>query len=297
MLFVLVMECFIALVITAEAHGFFLPLGMSAIKHCISLYADDVVIFVSPVETDLLIKDILDLFFRATGLLTNFVKSQAFCIRCDERHADMISELLGCVVASFPCTYLGVPLSPGRLPRVVMQPLVDKVANRIPAWKGTLLNRSGRLVLVQSTLCAIPMHISMALKVTPWAVKTITTLIRGFLWSGSEIASDRKCAVAWVNTCCPNELGGLSIPNLQLMGMALRMRSLWFSRTNSQRTWSSFKFGYEAQAESLFEASVTVGDGRRALFWSDNWIQGSFIHSIAPNLWGSALEGSSFSHC
>jgi hypothetical protein len=70
------MEYFSALVTTAEARGLSLPLGMSAIKHRISLYADDVVIFVSPVETDLvLINAILDLFFRATSLVANFVKS------------------------------------------------------------------------------------------------------------------------------------------------------------------------------------------------------------------------------
>jgi hypothetical protein len=50
---------------------------------------------------------------------------------------------------------------------MAMQPLVDKVANRIPTWKVRLLNRSGGLFLVQSTLCAIPVHISMALKVAP----------------------------------------------------------------------------------------------------------------------------------
>jgi hypothetical protein len=82
-----------------------------------------------------------------------------------------------------------------------MQTLVDKVANRIPSWKGRLLNRRDRLVLVQSTLCTIPVHISMALKVASWAVKTITTLIQGFLWSRTEVVSGRKCAVAWVNTC------------------------------------------------------------------------------------------------
>jgi hypothetical protein len=151
-----------------------------------------------------------------------------------------------------------------------MQLLVDKVANWILAWKGRLLNRSGRLVLVQSTICAILVHISMALKVAPWAVKTITTLIRGFLWSGSEVASGGKCTVAWVNTCCPKKFRGFGIPNL--MGMALRMRWLWFGRTDPQRTWSGFKIGNKAQVESFFEASVSVavGDGRRALFWSDN---------------------------
>jgi hypothetical protein len=247
MLFVLVMECFSALITTAEAEGLFLPLGTSAIKHCISLYADDVVVFVSLVKTDLLlIRSILVLFFRATALVANFVKSQAFPIRCDTRHTDLISELLGCAVASFPCTYLGVPLSPGRLPRAAMHTLVDKVANRIPSWKGRLLNRRDRLVLVQSTLCTIPVHISMALKVASWAVKTITTLIQGFLWSGTEVVSGRKCAVAWVNTCYPKELGGLNIPNLHLIGMALQMRWLWFARTYPQRTWSGFKFGPEA---------------------------------------------------
>jgi hypothetical protein len=110
MLFVLVIECFSVLITTAEARGLFLLPGTSAIKHRISLYADDVVMYVSPIETDLvLIRSILDLFFRATGLVVNFVKSQEFPIRCDTRHTDLISELLGCVVASFPCTYLGVP--------------------------------------------------------------------------------------------------------------------------------------------------------------------------------------------
>jgi hypothetical protein len=159
----LVMECFSALVKTVEDRGLFLPLGMSAIKHRISLYADDVVIFVSSVDTDLiLIKAILDLFFRATGLVANFVKIQAFPIHCDARHTDMVAEVLGCAVASFPCTYLGVPLSLGRLPRAAMQPLIDKVANQIPTWKGRLLNRSSRLILVQSTLyasqCIFPWH-------------------------------------------------------------------------------------------------------------------------------------------
>jgi hypothetical protein len=68
MLFVLVMECFSALVTTVEARGIFLPLGMSVIKHHISLYADDVVVFVSPVKTNLLlIKAILDLFLQGHG--------------------------------------------------------------------------------------------------------------------------------------------------------------------------------------------------------------------------------------
>jgi hypothetical protein len=50
---------------------------------------------------------------------------------------------------------------------------------------------SGRLILTRSTLCAIPVHISMATKIAPWAICVIEKLLRGFLWCGSEVAVGR----------------------------------------------------------------------------------------------------------
>jgi hypothetical protein len=54
------------------------------------------------------------------------------------------------------------------------------------------------------------------------------------------------------------------------------------------RTWSGFKFTNGSEAESFFAAStsVAVRDGRKALFWSDTWLDGFSIRSLAPNLWG-----------
>jgi hypothetical protein len=47
-------------------------------------YADDVVVFLSPVVLDLvMIRAILDLFRQASGLATNINKIKAFSIRCD----------------------------------------------------------------------------------------------------------------------------------------------------------------------------------------------------------------------
>jgi hypothetical protein len=43
------------------------------------------------------------------------------------------------------------------------QRLVDAIANRIPTWKGSLLNDAGRAMLVQTTLSAISVHISILL--------------------------------------------------------------------------------------------------------------------------------------
>lgn len=107
-----------------------------------------------------------------------------------------------------------------------------------------MLNRSGRLILAKSTLSAIPVHISMAIKAAPWAVKAIDAL-------GASFGVGRK----WPQVenvrlprLTPKDPGGLSIPNLQLMGMVPRMRWMWLARTDLARTWSGFKFPYWMQS-------------------------------------------------
>jgi len=41
-------------------------------------------------------------------------------------------------------------------------PLIDKVADNLPKWKASLLNRAGRLVVVRAVFSAIPIHLMIA---------------------------------------------------------------------------------------------------------------------------------------
>lgn len=152
-----------------------------------------------------------------------------------------------------------------------------------------MLNRSRRLVLARSTLAAIPVHISIVVAVAPWAIKAIETLIRGFLWYGSEATFGGKCAFAWVNISWPTNLEGLGIPNLQLLGMALRLRWLWLARTDTMKAWSALRFPQGKLEKSFFEASISVmvGNGEHALFWLDNWIDECSIKTLESNLWAA----------
>jgi hypothetical protein len=52
-----------------------------------------------------------------------------------------------------------------------MQPLVDKFSHRLPSWKGQLTNLASRYVLIQSMLCSIPIHVSMAIGLPTWVIK------------------------------------------------------------------------------------------------------------------------------
>jgi hypothetical protein len=73
------------------------------------------------------------------------------------------------------------------------------------------------------------------------------------------------------------------------MGFALRLRWLWLERVDSDKTWSGYFFRANRSAQAFFEASVTVqvGDGSRALFWSDRWLNGCSILQLAPDLWNA----------
>jgi hypothetical protein len=67
-----------------------------------------------------------------------------------------------------------------------MQPVVDKVTKQLPPWKGRMLNKSGHLILVRSTLCDIPVHIYMDMKIAPWAIHAIEKLVRGLTGCGRQ---------------------------------------------------------------------------------------------------------------
>ena len=61
------------------------------------------------------------------------------------------------------------------------QYLVEKFANRLPNWKAATLPKSGRLILILSVLCAIPIHAMLAMNIPPKTLTALTKICRGFL--------------------------------------------------------------------------------------------------------------------
>uniref|UniRef100_A0A453BHE5 Uncharacterized protein n=1 Tax=Aegilops tauschii subsp. strangulata TaxID=200361 RepID=A0A453BHE5_AEGTS len=142
----------------AHDTGILQPLHPRRPISAISLYADDVMLFYHATTSDIAaVKEILNLFGRASGLKVNYAKSSATVLHGEQGAPEMITGL-GCSTAALPVTYLGIPLTTRRPSAGQLQPLVDKVARRLPTWKAWLMNRAGRLALVKSVLSAIPVH-------------------------------------------------------------------------------------------------------------------------------------------
>lgn len=136
-----------------------------------------------------------------------------------------------CKIQEFPAKYLGAPLSLSRLSRNIEQGLIESVAAHIPKWKVGLLTMAARATLTQTTLSAISVHVSICCALSPWAIDQIDRKRRGFLWTGTEFALGGKCKVAWPLVCSSKDVGGLGLPDLRILGFALRLRWEWLRRT------------------------------------------------------------------
>lgn len=219
------MDILTALFDKADQLGLLAPISPSLAGHRMYIYADDIVLFATPTTEDLsLITRILASFGEASGLRTNMPKSTVLLIRCPEDQVQQLQRDLEYELSFFPTKYLGLPLSLTRVKVSDLQPLLGKLADRLPGWKAALLDKSGRLILVRVVLAAMPLHLLVAMDMPKWMIKAVDKIRRNFLWWGRQDARGGNCPVAWERVTRPIRLGGLGIHNLYILGWALRMR-------------------------------------------------------------------------
>jgi hypothetical protein len=79
------MDVVAKLVTTADECGALQQIGRHRMAHRISLYADDVMLFIRPVAAEMeTVQVILQAFGEATGLQVNFPKSSITLIQCND---------------------------------------------------------------------------------------------------------------------------------------------------------------------------------------------------------------------
>jgi hypothetical protein len=88
-------------------------------------------------------------------------------IHCDQNQVQLAASIFPLQVVEFPMMYIGIPLSVTKLHKAALQLLVNKVANRLPTWKGKLMHHSGRLILIKTIMTAIPVYTSISIELPP----------------------------------------------------------------------------------------------------------------------------------
>ena len=89
-----------------------------------------------------------------------------------------------------------------------------------------------------------------------------------------------NCKVVWQVVCSPRDLGGLGLPDLPVLGFALRLRWEWMRRTEPESPWASLPVREERMVQRMFRASVklVVGNGASVRFWTDDWLPAGPIY-------------------
>uniref|UniRef100_A0A0A9EUV3 Reverse transcriptase zinc-binding domain-containing protein n=1 Tax=Arundo donax TaxID=35708 RepID=A0A0A9EUV3_ARUDO len=99
-------------------------------------------------------------------------------------------------------------------------------------------------------------------------------------------ANGGHCLLAWPKVIRSLELGGLGIHDLKTLCWSLRMRWLWLRKTQPDKPWASFPIQVHESVQALFAVAIisNVGDGSNTLFWTDNWLHGSSLATLAPHI-------------
>jgi hypothetical protein len=258
------------------------------------------------------LKDLLQSFSDSTGLKINYSKSSMVPLNLSEEHANQLAQTFGCNLASFPFTYLGLPLGTTK-PRVEdYMPLMNNVERRLSSVSA-MLTHAGRLQLVNSVLSSLPTYMMCTLYLPTAVLEFIDRARKHCLWRGnSDLNARGKALVAWVKVTKPKNKGGLGVINLRAQNIALLIKHLdkfynrkdipwvnmiWYTHyANDQIPHDSTNRGSFWWKDLLklcdyFRGITTcnIGNGTTILFWHDTWnnhcLQQKFprLHSFAKN--------------
>jgi hypothetical protein len=101
--------------------------------------------------------------------------------------------------------------------------------------------------------------------------------------------------VNWLAVCRPTSLGGLGILNMEKFARALRLRWPWLAWNSSDRPWVGMENPCNKDDMELFYGltSITIGNGNKASFWVDYWVDGISPKVLAPSIYAISRQKTS----
>ena len=156
----------------------------------ISMYADDITVFLTDVNDIKCVLDILHKFSKVSGLKLNSTKTEAMWIgkkcklewkKCKRKPVDLRWKL-------YPCNNvkaLGVNFSSTTPLNEVHQnweSKVDKINNIIKVWKMRNLTMVGKILIIKSLLSSQLTYISSVLTLPEHVIKYINKTLFQFVW-------------------------------------------------------------------------------------------------------------------
>lgn len=113
----------------------------------------------------------------------------------DNNRASHLAATLGCKVGQMPFTYLGLPLGTTKPTVDEFMPILKRIEKRLMGIN-KLLNYSGRLLMVNSVLTALPTFYICTLHIPASIIEQIDNYRKHELWDNGDINRKGTCLVA-----------------------------------------------------------------------------------------------------
>ena len=200
------------------------------------LFANDAIIFCEAMKENLtFLSWTLAWFEVAFGLRINLAKSELIPVGEVEKIEEMAVEL-GCRVGSLLTVYLKLPLGAYHKTLSMWDGAEETMRRRLALWKRQYISKTGRIILIKSTLASIPIYQLSIFRVPKIIAEKLEKLQRDFLWGGGSL--ERKVhLINWEVVCAQKEKGGLGLRKIILLNMALLGKWVWRFAIEKNNLW------------------------------------------------------------
>eukprot|EP00253_Pinus_taeda_P001568 PITA_01568 len=278
------------------------------------LFVDDILVFTNGSINELKeLKNIFELFLKATGMQINPRKSQIIVEglnRIEKEQFSFYFPFEMCNMVS-PFKYLGFWLKPNDYRKEDWSWLIAKIEAKISHWSFKWLSRAGRLTLIKSVLLAIPVYWAALTWVPKGVLEKIRRICSRFLWAGSKESSVLPW-VAWEKVARPKEWGGWGIKSLPEFRLSLAAKSGWrlikmenlWTRTVKRKyidptpleAWIRNPVKSHKKVSAIWKATLEsfkviekglawkVGKGEKVKIGKDPWIGCNENYVLSPGL-------------
>lgn len=167
-----------------DVHGIQICRGALSVSHM--LFADDCFLFcrANLVEVSQ-IMEVLNIYVKASSQEINMSKSKVFfSFNLSRPTQEDLANILGVRHVLGTSKYLGLPSMIGRRNKATFAFIKDRIWKRINSWRGSLLSRAGKEVMIKSVLQSIPSYVMSIFVILDAVVSDIEKMLNCYWWGG-----------------------------------------------------------------------------------------------------------------
>ncbi|XP_071705304.1 uncharacterized mitochondrial protein AtMg00310-like [Rutidosis leptorrhynchoides] len=193
------------------------------------------------------------------------------------------------------------------------EPVMEKARKRLASWKSNLISMGGRLTLIKLVLGSVGTYYMPMFRAPNKVTNKLESMRASFFW-GEKDNSRKIHWVKWRLILNSLDQGGLGVPSLNSLNLALLYKWRWRFVTNKNSSWTRLIMAIHGKPqgavvpcasntsrtwvsisrminlihdEFLLDASlmsIKIGNGLNANFWFDLWFNGVSLASCLLRL-------------